>query len=119
MAGTNIPYPFVLGPALYAVGIVLKMVSEAQRKAFKDDPANKGKLMRLGLWSWARHINYRVYALWGSAYCLVASGCVEGMISGVQALDSMTRAVPTLDNYRSDRYGEQWENFKKDVKWMI
>lgn len=118
--GTSIPYPLVVGPVLYTVGIALEVVSEYQRKVFKDDPANEGRVMRSGLWSWARHINYGGYALWRGAYSLAASGLVAGLVMGSgQALDFVTRAVPSLNRYCSERYGEQWESFKRDVKWTV
>ncbi|EEU40973.1 uncharacterized protein NECHADRAFT_91175 [Fusarium vanettenii 77-13-4] len=118
--GTSIPYPLVVGPALYTVGIALEVVSEYQRKVFKDNPANKGKVMRTGLWNWARHINYGGYALWRGAYSFASSGPVAGLVmGGGQAWDFITRAVPSLNRYCSERYGEQWESFKKDVKWTV
>ncbi|KAF4459489.1 hypothetical protein FALBO_13751 [Fusarium albosuccineum] len=118
--GTSVPYPLAVGSILYSVGILLEVVSEYQRKVFKSDPASKGKVMRSGLWSWARHINYGGYALWRGAYSLAASGVVAGLVvGGVQAWDFVRRAVPSLNEYCSERYGEQWESFKKDVKWTI
>lgn len=118
--GTSVPYPLVVGSVLYAIGLTLETAAEVQRKTFKDDPANKGKVMRSGLWSWARHINYGGYALWRGAYCLAASGWVGGLLMGTfQAVDFVTRAVPVLNDYCGERYGEQWESFKKDVQWTI
>ncbi|KAM0426157.1 hypothetical protein ACHAPT_008501 [Fusarium lateritium] len=118
--GTNLPYPLVVGPILYTIGIALEVVSEHQRKVFKNDPANKGKVMRSGLWSWARHINYGGYALWRGAYSFASSGLVAGLVmGGGQAFDFVTRAVPSLNEYCSERYGEQWESFRKDVNWTI
>lgn len=118
--GTNIPYPLLVGSTLYTIGIVLETVSEYQRKKFKDDPANKGKVMRSGLWGWARHINYGGYALWRAAYSLASSGLVGGLVMGsFQTYDFLTRSVPELNDYCSERYGEQWESFKRDVRWTI
>lgn len=49
-------------------GILLELVSELQRKRFKDDPANKGKPYAGGLFSLARSINYGGYTLWRGGY---------------------------------------------------
>ncbi|KAM5348377.1 hypothetical protein ACJ41O_008201 [Fusarium nematophilum] len=118
--GTGVPYPLVVGSALYGIGIALEVVSEYQRKVFKSNPKNRGKVMRSGLWTWARHINYGGYALWRGAYSLAASGVVAGLIvGGGQAWDFVSRAVPALNGYCSERYGEQWESFKRDVKWTV
>ncbi|KAF7552968.1 hypothetical protein G7046_g7251 [Stylonectria norvegica] len=118
--GTAIPYTTVVGAVLYAVGIALEAGSEYQRKKFKDDPASKGKVMRTGLWSWARHINYGGYALWRGAYCLAASGWVGGLLmSAFQGVYFQKMAVPLLNDYCAGRYGEQWVRFRRDVKWTL
>ena len=58
---------YVLGPpsvltwagvVLWAVGIGFEAVGDAQLARFKADPANKGRVMDRGLWSWTRHPNY-------------------------------------------------------------
>lgn len=46
------------GVALWAVGVVFESVGDAQLARFKADPANRGKIMDGGLWSWTRHPNY-------------------------------------------------------------
>ncbi|EFQ33236.1 hypothetical protein CGRA01v4_08702 [Colletotrichum graminicola] len=118
--GTALPYQVVLGSALYAVGMFLETASEWQRKQFKDRPENKGKVIKSGLWSWARHINYGGYAMWRAGYCMAASGFIGGTIMGVwQAVDFLTRGVPALNEYCSKRYGEQWTQFKKEVPWVL
>jgi steroid 5-alpha reductase family enzyme len=47
-----------LGVALWAVGVFFEAVGDWQLKAFKSDPANKGKVMDRGLWRYTRHPNY-------------------------------------------------------------
>ncbi len=63
-----LPQQVYLGGAMYLVGIFLELVSELQRKRFKDDPANKGKPYAGGLFSLARSINYGGYTLWRGGY---------------------------------------------------
>lgn len=59
-AGTDRPLGLVaaLGVLLWVIGLVFESVGDAQLKAFKADPANKGAVMDRGLWSWTRHPNY-------------------------------------------------------------
>ncbi|KAF7532143.1 hypothetical protein G7054_g8235 [Neopestalotiopsis clavispora] len=84
------------------------------------DPHNQGKLCKVGLWSWARHINYFGYALWRGGYCMVASGWIGGLAMGLfQGWDLGSRASDTLEEYCSNKYGEQWVQFKKDVPYRI
>ena len=47
-----------IGAAVWVIGIVWETVADNQKKAFKDDPANKGKFINVGLWRWSRHPNY-------------------------------------------------------------
>jgi protein-S-isoprenylcysteine O-methyltransferase Ste14 len=118
--GTTLSAPIVVGVVMFALGISLEVVSEAQRQSFKSKPENKGKVMKTGLWSWARHINYGGYSIWRGAYCLAGSGWIGGLLMGLfLALDFTTRAVVVLDEYCSKRYGEQWAQFKREVKWVI
>ncbi|MEO1014387.1 MAG: DUF1295 domain-containing protein [Pseudomonadota bacterium] len=48
----------VIGVVIFAVGLAFEAIGDAQLRAFKSDPANKGKLMTTGLWAWTRHPNY-------------------------------------------------------------
>jgi len=47
-----------IGVFIFAVGLGFEAIGDWQLKQFKADPANKGKLMTKGLWSWTRHPNY-------------------------------------------------------------
>ncbi|MGX1971255.1 DUF1295 domain-containing protein [Streptomyces kronopolitis] len=56
--------PVPLGPGavaaglLWAAGFAFESVGDHQLARFKADPANRGKVMDRGLWSWTRHPNY-------------------------------------------------------------
>ncbi|MGJ4952875.1 DUF1295 domain-containing protein [Bradyrhizobium sp. HKCCYLS20291] len=47
-----------LGILVLVLGIAGEAVADAQLKAFRRDPANKGKVCDVGLWRWSRHPNY-------------------------------------------------------------
>jgi len=47
-----------LGIAIFTLGILFEVIGDAQLRAFKKDPSNKGKLVDKGLWAWTRHPNY-------------------------------------------------------------
>ncbi|MGG5260532.1 DUF1295 domain-containing protein [Phycicoccus avicenniae] len=47
-----------IGVVVWLVGVTFESVGDAQLKAFKADPSNKGKVMDRGLWGWTRHPNY-------------------------------------------------------------
>jgi steroid 5-alpha reductase family enzyme len=43
---------------LFVLGLVIEIVADGQKFAFKSNPANKGKLLDQGLWAFSRHPNY-------------------------------------------------------------
>ncbi|CAN5349581.1 DUF1295 domain-containing protein [soil metagenome] len=47
-----------LGAMILFAGIAGEALADAQLKAFRSDPANKGKVCDIGLWKWSRHPNY-------------------------------------------------------------
>jgi steroid 5-alpha reductase family enzyme len=47
-----------LGVLILFAGIAGEALADAQLKAFRSDPANKGKVCDIGLWRWSRHPNY-------------------------------------------------------------
>ncbi|MEU6944882.1 DUF1295 domain-containing protein [Streptomyces sp. NPDC046316] len=48
----------VAGLVLWAVGFAFETVGDHQLHRFTSDPANRGRIMDQGLWSWTRHPNY-------------------------------------------------------------
>lgn len=49
---------FWIGAALWLIGFLFETVADAQKRAFKADPANEGDFIDVGLWRWSRHPNY-------------------------------------------------------------
>lgn len=114
--GGAVPLAAVVGAGAVAVGLAVETVAEYQRKAFKADARNRGQLCTVGLWRYARHVNYLGYALWRGGYCMLATGWVGGLLFGLaQGWDLGTRAAGVLDEYCSEKYGEQWARYKQEV----
>ncbi|KAL8972627.1 MAG: hypothetical protein Q9197_002700 [Variospora fuerteventurae] len=109
------------GIALYAVGIVLELGSEVQRKRFKAKPENQGKPYDGGgLWAWATHVNYGGYTLWRAGYAMAAAGPVWGLlVGGVFFWDFRRRAVPELDGYCERKYGDEYIKIRDRTPWRI
>lgn len=61
-----------LGVLILAVGIAGEALSDAQLKAFRSNPANKGKVNNVGLWGWSRHPNYFFEWFGWLAYPMIA-----------------------------------------------
>lgn len=104
-----------LGIAVWLTGFIFESVGDAQLKAFKAKPENKGKLMTTGLWSWSRHPNYfgEVVQWWG--IFLFAAALPMGFVtilspvaitflilkvSGVPMLEKLMEGRPGSEEYR-------------------
>ncbi|CAN5119879.1 DUF1295 domain-containing protein [soil metagenome] len=117
-----------LGAAILVVAIVGEGVADNQMKAFRADPANKGKLMDKGLWGLSRHPNY-VFEWFGwVAYPVIAidlSGAWPGswpwgwasLIAPVVMYLILTRltGVPPLEAAMLKSRGKAYEDYQNRV----
>lgn len=70
-----------IGVGLAAIGLFFESVGDAQLARFKADPANEGKIMDRGLWSWTRHPNYFGDICVMFAFWLIACGAWIGVLT--------------------------------------
>ncbi len=66
----------IIGALIWLVGFGFESIGDLQMARFKADPANEGKIMDQGLWSWTRHPNYFGDACvwWGLGLVGLAAG---------------------------------------------
>jgi steroid 5-alpha reductase family enzyme len=64
------------GALLFAAGLAVEAIADAQLARFLADPFNRGRVMDRGLWGWSRHPNYFGDALawWGLGLAGLGSG---------------------------------------------
>jgi steroid 5-alpha reductase family enzyme len=71
----------VLGATVWGLGFFFEVVGDWQLARFKASPANKGKVMRYGLWRYTRHPNYFGDAtLWWGLF-IIAAGTRNGWMT--------------------------------------
>ena len=101
---------------MFTVGLLTELISELQRKSFKDNPANQGKLYTKGLFSLARHINYGGYTLWRTGIALTSGNYSQAALQFTwHMIDFTKRGAPQLADYYSKKYGEEWKKYEHDV----
>ena len=106
----------VVGCVVWLVGFIFEAGGDWQLSSFKRNPANKGKLLRDGLWSITRHPNYFGDALqwWGLGLFAIPYGPVAPLtligplvmtlfirkVSGVDLLEkNLTKTKPGFEEY--------------------
>lgn len=101
-----------LGLAVWIFGFVIEVVADAQKSAFRKDPANKETFITSGLWSWSRHPNYfGEITLW-TGIAIMAVPVLSGfqwvcMISPIFVTLLLTKVsgIPLLEKKAQKKWG--------------
>ncbi|MGW8976343.1 DUF1295 domain-containing protein [Streptomyces platensis] len=101
----------VAGGLLWAAGFACESVGDHQLARFKADPANRGRVMDRGLWSWTRHPNYfGDFLVWWGLFLLA---CGNGQTAALAVVSPLVMSLlltygsgkRLLENQLSDRPG--------------
>jgi steroid 5-alpha reductase family enzyme len=106
----------ILGALLWAAGFAIEAASDAQKSAFKRDPANSDRWIGTGLWKYSRHPNYFGEALlWWGLFALALpylSGALLLTVAGplsITLLLLFVSGVPLLERSADARHGGKAE----------
>jgi steroid 5-alpha reductase family enzyme len=116
-----------VGGAIWACAVLGETVADAQLAHFKRQPANRGKVCRMGLWNYSRHPNYffewLVWVAW-ALYALPSPGGYVGLIGPVLMFYFLFRVtgIPATEaqalRSRGDAYREYQETTNAFVPWF-
>ena len=67
-----------IGVVMWIVGMGFEIVADQQKTSFKKNPANSGRYISTGLWSWSRHPNYFGEMLLWSGIAVIAIPILQG-----------------------------------------
>jgi steroid 5-alpha reductase family enzyme len=106
----------VIGFLVWLIGFAIEVISDQQKSAFKADPANDGRFITSGLWSWSRHPNYfGEITLW-TGMAIMAIPVLSGwrwvvLISPIFVFLLLTRisGLPMLERRAQKRWGDEPE----------
>ncbi|MFK7830354.1 MAG: DUF1295 domain-containing protein [Congregibacter sp.] len=102
-----------IGLLMWLIGFAIEVVADAQKRAFRRDPANDGQFIQTGIWAWSRHPNYFGEILLWLGVAVIALPALQGwqyvtLISPVFVFLLLTRlsGVPALESHGKRRWGE-------------
>ncbi len=113
-----------VGIAIWAVGILIEIIADQQKTAFRADPANQGKFITSGLWAWSRHPNYFGEIVLWTGMAIIAIPVLEGwqwatLISPIFVFFLLTKVsgVPLLEAAADERWGgqDEYEAYKRNT----
>jgi len=117
-----------IGIVVWVAGFGLEVVADAQKSRFRADPANKGRFIHMGLWSWSRHPNYFGEILLWVGVAIVALPVLRGwqwvtLISPVFVALLLLRVsgVPLLEKSADKKWGGQldYEAYKHRTSLLV
>jgi len=118
----------ILGFLVWAFGFAFEVIADAQKSRFNADPANKGKFIQTGLWSYSRHPNYFGEIVLWVGVAIIAIPVLQGwqwvaMISPLFVTLLLTRVsgIPLLEKKADKKWGgqEDYEAYKKNTPVLI
>lgn len=118
----------LLGLLLWLIGFGMEVTADAQKSRFNADPQNKGKFIKVGLWSRSRHPNYFGEIVLWLGIAVIALPVLQGwqwiaLISPVFVTLLLTRVsgIPLLEKKSDQKWGGQpeYEAYKKTTPVLI
>ncbi|MFK4762605.1 DUF1295 domain-containing protein [Microbacterium sp. ZW T5_45] len=104
----------VVGVMVWAAGMVIEIVADAQKSAFRADPGNRDEFIRTGLWSRSRHPNYfGEIVIWLGVFLTAAPVLVGwqwvALLSPLLVILLLTRVsgIPLLEARAEKKWGDR------------
>ncbi len=121
--------PFaVIGLIVWLIGLGFEVVADLQKSGFKADPANAGRFIDTGVWSWSRHPNYFGEILLWIGVAIATLPVLQGwqwvaLASPVfvTALITKVSGIPLLETKADAKWGGQpdYEAYKAKTSVLI
>lgn len=111
-----------IGFGLFTVGWIIETLADYQMNTFKADPANKGKLIRVGVWKNSRHPNYfgEMLVWWGLGFVALNSVFIIASFFGAMMITYLlinVTGAPLLEAKYKDN--PDFENYMKETNAFI
>lgn len=100
-----------VGAAIWAIGFTIEVISDRQKRIFREDRSNAGRYISSGFWSWSRHPNYLGEIILWSGIAVIAVPALTGwqiitLVSPVFVfvLIRYVSGIPPLEARADDRW---------------
>lgn len=117
-----------IGLAVWVIGFAVEVKADTEKSAFAENPANKGRFISTGIWSWSRHPNYfGEITLW-IGMALIAIPAFDGrefvgLISPLFVTVLLTKisGLPALERRGHKRWGDEpeYQTYVAEVPILI
>lgn len=104
----------VAGTLVWLAGFTIEAVADAQKSAFRRDPANRGSFIHTGLWSLSRHPNYFGEIVLWTGIAIISLPALHGwtyltLVSPIFVFVLLTRVsgIPLLEKKADLTWGGQ------------
>ena len=108
-----------IGILLFISGSYINTFSEIQRRRFKKDSLNNGKLYTLGLFKFSRHINYFGDICWVTGWAIITHNIWASLIPLFLTLGFIYFFIPELSKYLEKNYTKEYVDWSKKTKKLI
>lgn len=108
-----------IGIVLFVAGSFINTYSEHQRKRYKQQPENQGRLYTAGLFSVSMHPNYFGDLLWVSGYACVTHSAYAWIIPAFLFCFFYFYNIPKLDQHLRTHYCASFTDYERRTKRLI
>ena len=104
---------YMIGAVMWVTGFAIEVIADRQKSRFREDPANAGQFINVGLWARSRHPNYFGEILLWAGIATMATPYLSGsqwivLLSPffVYALLTRISGIPTLAQRGQQLWGD-------------
>ena len=104
---------YMIGAVMWVTGFAIEVIADRQKSRFREDPANAGQFINVGLWARSRHPNYFGEILLWAGIATMATPYLSGsqwivLLSPffVYALLTRISGIPTLAKRGQQLWGD-------------
>jgi len=117
--------PFeIAAVVLWIVALAGEWIADRQLRAFKTDPANKGRVCQAGLWHYSRHPNYFFEWLVWCSFFVFALGSPWGWLAIVCPVSMLylllrVTGIPATEQHAVRSRGEEYREYQRTTSAFV